>query len=206
MNPDATDIKLIKEVLPTKEELNIAKNDKNIFDGVYVGANPGSEKGKSELKNMVYLPIHYLFEYKEKGKVFNQLLEGRYVFFYQCFMKNIESNADIDIAVKYIKCENTFSYKAEKKLYKKYYGKYKNFKHNLKINENWVELANQERQQILLPMSNVTTASLNGGDKFDIDLFKTTIYNIEYADFETKELYKINYGKDLKTSIIKWWL
>lgn len=204
MSPTAKDVKLIKSYKPTYLELRKAKRDKRVFSSVYSDSNPGNEKGSSGLQNLTYLPFHYLFEYVEDGKSIRHLMEGRIIYFNQYYAKAFAKDNGYLVSVKYVKCEDVFSYKAEKSRYNRNYFIYKYFKDNLKKNQEWEELALAERQQILANLPTVTTATLDGGDKFDMDAFKNTIYNIEYPDVTTKTMFDYNYGKDLKSFLLKW--
>ena len=204
MSPTAKNIKLVKKITPGKKELKQAYLDKNLFNSIYTETNPGTTKGCSELNGLTFLPVHYLYEYNEDGKDIMHLMEGRIVFFNQTFSKSVDENAPINVAIKYIKCENIFSYKAEKTLYRKNIGIYKHFKKSLKTNEEWEKLAVAERQQILQKLPTITTMSLGGGDKFDIDAFKNTVYKIEYPDETTITMSRYFYGKDLKSFFTKW--
>lgn len=204
MSPTAQNIKLIKKYKPTYRELKQTNHDKNIFMTVYTDTNPGTEKGSFFLKNTDFLPIHYLYEYVEDGKTINHLIEGRFVFFNHCFSKSLGENPPIQVAINFIKCENIFSYKAEKSIYNKNYGIYKNFKKNLKFNEEWQNLAIAERQRILQTIPTITTLSLKNGEKFNIEAFKATVYNIEFPDEATKTMSLYYYGKDLKSFFTKW--
>lgn len=204
MSPTAKDVRLIKSYKPTYLELKKAKRDKRVFSSVYSDSNPGNTKGSSGLENLTYLPFHYLYEYVEDGKNILHLMEGRLVFFNQYYAKAYNSDKQYVTSVKFVKCEDVFSYKAEKSLFNKNYAVYKFFKKNLKKNKEWEELALAERQQILANLPSETTATLDGGEKFDMEAFKNTVYNIEYPDKITQTMFDYNYGKDLKSFLLKW--
>lgn len=204
MSPTAKDIKLVKSYKPTYLELRRARLDKNLVQDVYSDSNPTNDKGQSSLNKLTYLPVHYLYEYVEDGKIIRHLIEGRFVFFNQIYSKSIVYNAPPKVAIKYIRCENIYSYKAEKSLYWKNYGIYKNFKNNLKINQEWEKLAMSERQAILEQLPHVTTVTLNGGGQFNLEEFKNTVYRILYPDEETLTMARYYYGKDLKSFLVKW--
>lgn len=204
MSPTAKDLKLVKSYKPTYLELRRAKLDKNLLRDVYADSNPANDKGQSSLFELTYLPVHYLYEYVEDGKTIHHLIEGRFVFFNQLYSKSMGFNVPVSVSIKFVRCENVFSYKAEKSIYWKNYGIYKNFKDNLKINDEWEKLAMQERQDILVSLPKVTTATLEGGGKFNLEGFKNTVYSILYPDEETLTMARYYYGKDLKSFFTKW--
>ena len=65
-------------------------------------------------------------------------------------------------------------------------------------------LAVAERQEILAKLPTVTTATLDGGGKFNDEAFKNTVYNIEYPEESTDTMSSYYYGKDLKSFLVKW--
>lgn len=204
MSPTAKDMKLVKSFKPTYLELRRAKLDMDMLNSVYQDSNPGNDKGRTTLENLTFLPVHYLYEYVEDGKTILHLMEGRYVFYNQSYSNSLDSDSPYSVAIKFIKCENVFSYKAEKSIYKKNFGIYKHFKKTLKINKEWEKLALAERRQILDKLPTVTTATLDGGEKFNTEAFKNTMYNIEYPDEQTETMSSFYYGKDLKSFLLKW--
>ena len=126
------------------------------------------------------------------------------MFFNQVYSKSMDNQVPALVSIKYVQCENVFSYKAEKSVYWKNFGIYKNFKNNLKINEEWEKLALKERQDLLVNLPQVTTVTLDGGGKFNNEAFKNTIYNILYPDEESMTMARYYYGKDLKSFLLKW--
>ena len=183
LSPNATNIKLEKVIVASKKELDKAKLDGKNFNKIYEDINPGTTKGRSWIDNYVNIPIKYIYSYEEKGKKYKHLLEGRFVSFVQCFSNKLEKTAKTHTAIKFIKCEDVFSYKAESTLFEKNKSKYKVFNKNVKINPQWIEYANSERRQILSDVEYITTESIVGGDKFKLNEFKNTIYVIEYLDY-----------------------
>lgn len=204
MSPTAKNLQLKEKINPSKKELKQANFDKDLLNQIYSETNLGAEKGSSRLDDLTFLPVHYIYEYNEDGKEILHLIEGRFVFFNQIFSRELGDDAPINVSIKFVKCEDVFSYKAEKSLYKKNYGLYKHFKKNLKINEEWTKLATAERQQLLQKLPTITTVSMDGGDKFDTEAFKTTVYNIVYPDETTETMSRYYYGKDLKSFFTKW--
>ena len=204
MSPTAKDLRLVKSYKPTYLELRRAKLDRNLLRDVYADSNPTNDKGMATLDGLTYLPVHYLYEYVEDGKTILHLIEGRFVFFNQVYSKSMDNQVPALVSIKYVQCENVFSYKAEKSVYWKNFGIYKNFKNNLKINEEWEKLALKERQDILVNLPQVTTVTLDGGGKFNNEAFKNTIYNLLYPDEESMTMARYYYGKDLKSFLLKW--
>lgn len=204
MSPTAKDVRLVKSFKPTYLELRRAKLDKVMLNTVYQDSNPGNDKGRSCLENLTFLPVHYLYEYKENGKTILHLIEGRFVFFNQCFAQSLDFDVPYLVAIKFVKCEDIFSYKAEKSIYGKNLIIYNYFKKHLKKNKEWERLAVAERQEILAKLPTVTTATLDGGEKFNDEAFKNTVYNIEYPEESTDTMSSYYYGKDLKSFLVKW--
>lgn len=194
LSPTATNIVLEKVIPPSKGELKKAKHDADFFNYIYNDINPGTTRGRSWLDNLTVLPVKYVFSYEEKGKNYKHLLTGRFVSFVQCFSISLNQDANIHTAIKFIKCEDVFSYKAEESMFKKNEGKFEVFRKNLVINPEWIEYSNSERRQKLLEKTSyITTDSLVGGDKFNRDEFKNMIYYIEYLDKASMNTIKDDY-------------
>lgn len=198
ITPKAENITLVERINPSKKDLIEAAKEKFLFESVYADSNPGTTKGRTWLEKYSVTPVKYIFTFEENGKTYKQLLEGTFVFFVQCFSNKLELDAPIHTAIKFIKCENIYSYKAESQLFDKNMGKYKVFHKNVKINNDWVDYSNVKRRNKLAELSYLTTNSLVGGDKFNVGKFKNTIYYIEYLDKNTKFDIKKSYKKQLR--------
>ena len=59
---------------------------------------------------------------------------------------------------------------------------------NVKRNEQWENFANAKRIQKLSKLSYLTTNSLVGGDKFTVENFKNSIYQIEFMEDYAKQV------------------
>ncbi len=202
ISPNAKNIKFVQEIEPNKKEDSLSKQDNTFFTSLYEDINPGTTKGKSWLVNVCFKPVHYVFTYEENGIEYKQLLEGRFVSFVQCFSKSIEHPEPI-FAIKFIKCEDIFSYKVPEKNYDKNFRYYKVFKNSLKVNQQWIEYSYSERRQLLEKFNYITTESLVGGDKFDKEKFKNMVYAIEYLDKASVESIEKQYKKDFKSFLTK---
>ncbi|MCR5261741.1 MAG: hypothetical protein K6C94_07880 [Candidatus Gastranaerophilales bacterium] len=198
MSPKAKNIKFIKSYPIEKKELKKAAIDKFLVEVIYKDLNPKTTKGRCWLDSFEVTPVRYLFSFEENGKTIYQLIEGRFVYFVHCYSKEMIEGGEIMSAIKFIKCENVFSYQAEEKLFKKNLNKYHVFKNNIKHNKIWEQYTGQQRRKKLAEVSFMTTNSLVGGDRFDREKFKNTIYYIEYLDdFTIKSLNK-TYKKHFK--------
>ncbi|MBQ2644623.1 hypothetical protein IJG14_03510 [bacterium] len=186
LSPKAQNIELEKIITISGKETNEAEDYIEKYNKLYEDINPVTTKGKSWLENFEVQPVKYLFSYTEGKDKYYQLLEGRFVFFIQCFSKAIDENTPIHTAIQFTKCEDLFSYKAKQNLFKKNMHKYKVFKKSIKINKTWLDYTNDERMQLLENLSYITTESLQGGAKFNPEAFKNTIYYIEYLDNNSK--------------------
>lgn len=199
----AENIELIEIIEPSKDEIQQANKDKSFFVSMYENINPGTTKGQTWLDSMEVVPVHYLFSYQEDGKTYYHLLEGRFVFFIQCFSRVLHTRDDIHTAISYTKCENIFSYKAPIEYFKKNQRKYHTFKKSLKINPEWIEYSYGERRNLLSKMGYLTTESLVGGDKFRINEFKNMVYNIEYLDNTSVQEIQRKYANDFRAFLKK---
>lgn len=196
--PTATNVKFVKELKPSLQSYVKAEQEKYLFENLYKENNPNTEKGKSWLERYEIKPVKYLYSYEENGKNFYHLLEGTFVFFIQCFANTPDEDAPVHASVKFIKCEDMFSYQAEASLYEKYLPQYKIFHDSVTINPKWEEKANLARRDKLAEVSYISTNSLEGGDKFKVEEFKNMVFYLEYLDETTKINLRLSYKSDLK--------
>ena len=189
ISPKAKNIKLEKTFLPSKKEVEKAEKHKEYLTYVYHDINPVTRKGRVWLDKMNITNVKYIFSYEEKGRYFYHLIEGGFETFYQCYARDFEATVP-DTAMKFIKCSDTFSYKAEKNLFLQNLPKYREFHNNLKINPDWQNYADTERRRKLTLTRYLTTDSLAGGEKFHKAAFKNMFYRIEYLDDYSKKEYE----------------
>jgi len=201
LSPKAKNIKLAEKLPVPKKELKDAAFDQFLFDVIYRDLNPKTTKGRCWLKTFEIVPVRYLYTFEENGKTMYQLIEGRFVYMVHCFSKEMLESGETMAAIKFIKCENIFSYQAEQKDFEKNMNKYLVFKKNIRHNKIWEQYTGMQRRNKLAEISFMTTNSLVGGDKFNKEKFKNTIYYIEYLDdyafTSLKKTYKKRFYKQV---------
>ncbi len=193
--PNAKNIKLVSKRRARTKEKKEMKESQELFEIIYNETNPPTPKCKSGIEYEVAEPIHYLFSYEDNGQRYYQQFDGRIISFTQNFSKEITRQRNMNIKIRYIKCEDIFSYRAKVKEYRKNLRKYNVFKASYKKNDNWEEYNIKVRQQILALTNYMTTETHTAGEKFDIESFKNLIYTIEYLDKESRERIEELYKK-----------
>lgn len=189
MNPKAENIQIIK-----KFTNNTHKNQKKYLKKIqflktaYSDINPTTPKSKSKLKDVIIEPVSLLFSFNENGYRYYLRIDCDFTSFVQVFEEKMMSKK-IRQKIRYVKCENVYTYQVLEKYYKKNMRHYEVFKKNAKPDVKWAVTLNEAKRNKIHNDSYSTTQTIMSGDKFNPELLKNLIYTIEYmSDTDKKYL------------------